>query len=515
MRTSARSGLDAAPSADPATETGGSTLPAHVVVLIAALSAGVVAQGGYYPAGRGLVTVLVAVALVAALWLRPRVRRDAWPVVAACAALAGWILVRAVLADAYPVALGAVATLGAVAAVVLILTRTTLVERERCVEALIGLGVLVAVTAWIGVAYRVPRFAVLVEGRLWRGASTLTYPNAAAALLAPLALLAIAMLLARPDGGVAAAHAGREPGARSQAARVWSATGNQQVLVAERGRGIAGSLVRAGAAYLLLVGTGAALSRAGLIALAAGLVVLAIAAGPWLTISRAGPLILGAGIAVVTLVPSTPAAGQPQPALAMFGLVAGALVVLGSVLLPVRVRVVAMMVALLAGGLTLLSQWDSEHLRAVLASRGNFNSPGRSGAATAAFDLVAANPWIGTGLGQARFLWVTPNGNGALALYAHNEYLQLLVDLGVVGALALLALFAAMALAVRRGGADQHRAGIRAGVFAALTAFAVHSGFDFLWHIAVLPLVGALLVGLAAPATGEIHPSSTVVEEKA
>ncbi|MGW4462009.1 O-antigen ligase family protein [Micromonospora sp. NPDC004704] len=485
MRTSARSGLDAARGADPATETGGSTLPAHVVVLIAALSAGVVAQGGYYPPGRWLVTVLVAVALLVALRLSPRVRRDAWPVVVACGALAGWILVRAVIADAYPVALGAVATLGGVAAVVLILTRTTLFERERLAGALVGLGVLVAVTAWIGVAYRVPRFAVLVEGRLWRGASTLTYPNAAAALLAPLALLAIALLLARPDGGLAAQRAER-----------------------------VGSLVRAGAAYLLLVGTGAALSRAGLIALVAGLVVLTIAAGPWLTISRAGPLILGAGIAVVTLVPSTPATGQPQPALAMFGLAAGALIVLGSVLLPVRVRVVAMLVTVLAGGLTLLSQWDSEHLRAVLASRGNFNSPGRSGAATAAFDLVAANPWIGTGVGQARFLWVTPNGNGALALYAHNEYLQLLVDLGVVGGIGLLALLAAMALAVRRGGADQHRAGIRAGAFAALTAFAVHSGFDFLWHIAVLPLVGALLVGLAAPATGEIQPSSTVVEEK-
>ncbi|WP_329108880.1 O-antigen ligase family protein [Micromonospora sp. NBC_01699] len=473
MRTSARSGLDAARDVGPAIETGGVTLPGHVVVLIAALSAGVVAQGGYYPAGRALVTVLVAVALVVAVWLRPRVRRDAWPVVAACAALAGWILVRAIVADAYPVAIGAVATLGGVAAVVLILVRTTPAERERCVEALLGLGVLVAVTAWIGVAGRVSRFAELVEGRLWRGSSTLTYPNAAAALLAPLALLAIALLLARPR-----------------------------------------SLVRTGAAYLLLVGVGAALSRAGLIALVAGLVVLAVLHGPWRTIVRVGPLILGAGVAVVALVPSTPATGQPQPALATVGLLAGAVIVFGSVLSSARARAGAMLVALLAGGLTLLSQWNSEYLRAVLASRGNFSSPGRSGAATAAFDLVAANPWFGTGLGQARFVWLTSDGNGALALYAHNEYLQLLVDLGVVGGVALLALFAAMALAVRRGGVDPHRAGIRAGALAALTAFAVHSGFDFLWHIAVLPLVGALLVGLAAPATGEIQPGTTVVEEK-
>lgn len=472
MRTSAASGSDAPVGDAPETVRDGSALPGHVVLLIVALSAGVVAQGGYYQPGRILVAVLVAVALIAMFRLAPGIRAGTWPVVAACAALAGWVLIRAVVADAYPVALGAVATLLGVAAVVLILSRTTVGERLGCANAVIGLGVLVALTAWIGVAWRVPEFAILVEGRLWRGASTLTYPNAAAALLAPLALLALALLVARPR-----------------------------------------SLPYAAAAYLVLVGTGATLSRAGLIALAAGLVVLAATAGLWATISRAGPLLVGAGVAVLLLVPSTPVGAQPQPALALLGLLVGALVVTGSVLLPGRVRAGAMVVALLSGGILLLVQRDSEQLRAVLASRGNFESPGRSGALTAALDLVAANPVIGTGVGQARFLWQTPNGNGALALYAHNEYLQLLVDLGVIGALLLLALFATMALTIRRGSAYRHQPGIRAGVFAALTAFAVHSAFDFLWHIAVLPLVGALLVGLAAPAIGGTMSSSNKKEQ--
>ncbi|RKR91229.1 O-antigen ligase-like membrane protein [Micromonospora pisi] len=473
MRTSAESGADACVGDALEQEHGGVALPGHVVVLIVALSAAVVAQGGYYPAGRILVTVLVAVALVAALRLRPRVEVDARMVALACAALAGWVLVRAVIADAYEVAFGAVGTLAGVAAVALILARTSVGERIRGAEAVIGLGVLVSVTAWAGVAWRLPRFAVLVEGRLWRGASTLTYPNAAAALLVPLALLALALLLTRPR-----------------------------------------SLPLALAGYLLLVGTGATLSRAGLIALLAGLMVLAATAGLWSTISRAGPLLLGAGIAVVAVVPSTPGTAQPQPALAAIGLVSGALIVTGSVLLPTRVRGGAMVGALLLGAIALASQWGSDPLRAVLASRGNLDSPGRSGAATAALELVGANPLIGTGIGQARFLWVTPNGNGALALYAHNEYLQLLVDLGLIGALLLMALFATMAVAIRRGGAHQRRAGIRAGVFAALTAFAVHSGFDFLWHIAVLPLLGALLVGLAAPAIRG-NPSSSTTKEKA
>ncbi|MFK3980781.1 O-antigen ligase family protein [Micromonospora sp. NPDC050397] len=472
MRTSAASGSNAPAGVDPGTAHGGSALSGHVVLLIVALSAGVVAQGGYYDAGRILVTVLVMVALAALLRLAPGIRADTWPVVAACAALAGWVLVRAVIADAYPIAFGAVATLAGVAAVLLILSQTSAVERLGCANAMIGLGVLVALTAWIGVAWRVPQFAILVEGRLWRGASTLTYPNAAAALLAPLALLALALLVARPR-----------------------------------------SMPYAVAAYLLLVGTGATLSRAGLIALAAGLVVLAVTAGVRATISRTGPLLVAAGIAVVLLVPSTPVAAPPQPALAVLGLLAGGLVVTGSVLLPGRIRAGALVATLLSGAVLLLTQRDSEQLGAMLASRGNLESPGRSGALTAALELVAANPLIGTGMGEARFVWLTPNGNGAVAVYAHNEYLQLLVDLGAIGALLLLALFATMALTIRRGSAYQHQPGIRAGVFAALTAFAVHSAFDFLWHIAVLPLVGALLVGLAAPATGGIMSSSNKKEQ--
>src|SRR5581483_3067981 len=91
---------------------------------------------------------------------------------------------------------------------------------------------------WAGVAWRLPRFAVLVEHRLWRGGSTLTYPNAAAAALVPLALLALALLIARPD----------KP-------------------------------LRAAAGYLLLVGVGATLSRAGFLALLVGFGVLAVLAG--------------------------------------------------------------------------------------------------------------------------------------------------------------------------------------------------------------------------------------------
>ena len=432
--------------------------PAHAAVVVAAFAAGVVAQGAYYPPGRALVTVIVAVALVVALRARRPERADAWPLPVACGLLSCWILVRAAFAGGYPEAVGAVATLGCVAAVLVILRRTGPAGRERCAEALLAVGVLVAVTAWIGVAWRAPRFVIFVEHRLWRGASTLTYPNAAAALLAPLALLALALLVARP----------RSP-------------------------------VRAAVAYLLLVGVGAALSRAGFIALAAGFVVLALLAGVRQTAWHAAPAAIGAAIAVGALAPSFPAAGQPHPLLAVAGLLAGAAVAVGPVRLPGRLRAVALGAALVGVAFVATTQ----PARAVLAARANLDSSGRSGAVGAAFELIGEHPLAGTGVGQARFFWPTPDGNGAVALYAHDEYLQLLVDLGTVGLLLLLALFAAAAATIHRGRRCLHRPGVRAGAIAALAALTVHSGFDFLWHIAVLPLAGALLVGLAGPVHGE------------
>jgi O-antigen ligase len=167
--------------------------------------------------------------------------------------------------------------------------------------------------------------------------------------------------------------------------------------------------------------------------------------------------------------------------------------------------------------LTAVAAWTqlgSGYLHAVWASRGNLDSSGRTRGALAAFRLVAERPVVGMGPGQARLFWTTPGGNGAVALYAHDEYLQTLVDLGAIGLVLLLAVLAAVALTIRRGRRYPHSPALRAGAIAALAALAVHSGFDFLWHIAVLPLVGALLVGMAGPATRE-GPVSPVGKEKA
>jgi hypothetical protein len=452
-----------------------------VTVLVAALAVGAAAQGGYYPAGRVAVLALVVLAGLLAKSAAPvstgpaadrgaggdpaRDGGSTLPLVLACGALAAWAVARGVAAGATPAGLAAAGTLVTVAVPVLLLARSGDAQRRRCVTGLAAVGTAVAVTAWIGVAWRYQPFVQLVEHRLWRGSSTITYPNATAALLAPIALLVLGELVGRRPA----------PG-------------------------------RTAVAYALLVGLGATLSRAGLIGLAAGLVVLCAAAGVRVTVVRVLPVLLGAGLAGTALAPSAPAGGPPHPALAGAGLLAGLLVAvapqLPDRLLPASRRRRALLsipaFLLVAAAIGLALHAAGAALDTVLASRGTLASSGRSGALHAAWQLVGAYPVAGTGVGQARFLWPDGTGNLQVARYAHNEYLQLLVDLGAVGAALLLVLLGSLARTAWRGRPGTRRPGRWAGAVAAVTALAVHSGFDFLWHLAVLPLLAGLLIGLAS-----------------
>jgi O-antigen ligase len=116
--------------------------------------------------------------------------------------------------------------------------------------------------------------------------------------------------------------------------------------------------------------------------------------------------------------------------------------------------------------------------------------------------MVTAHPLIGVGPGRARFFWTDAGGHGFVARYAHDEYLQLLVELGFVGLTGLLILLIGMVVTVVRGrrGAQVAPA-LWAGAVAAFAVLVVHSGFDYLWQIPAIPLTGALLVGLASPGT--------------
>jgi O-antigen ligase len=104
--------------------------------------------------------------------------------------------------------------------------------------------------------------------------------------------------------------------------------------------------------------------------------------------------------------------------------------------------------------------------------------------------LIAESPWIGVGRGgfEPSFTRVHPASGNVTFSHVENEYIQTLVDWGVVGALAVTAAmlwFAAVAVRRWRDGP------LAAGAIGALTAVAVQSNVDF----------GVELLGVGLPIT--------------
>jgi hypothetical protein len=83
-----------------------------------------------------------------------------------------------------------------------------------------------------------------------------------------------------------------------------------------------------------------------------------------------------------------------------------------------------------------------------------------------------------------------------------------LAELGTVGLALLLILLATVVQMVRRGRGLTGIPATWAGVAAGLSALAVHSGLDFLWHLPAIPLTGAVLIGLTAPPLDEGRESA-------
>jgi O-antigen ligase/polysaccharide polymerase Wzy-like membrane protein len=451
VSTDGQSGLDAA-RAEAAT-----ALPLHVLILVAALAAAVLGQGAYYTTGQRVVAVTLALATIAALRAQPWTRRDAaLAPLAGCAALAGWAVLSATFAGNTVSARATVAMLVGVAAVLVICRRSTPAQRDALAGAVVAIGVLAAATGWVGVAWHHPPWALPDQG-LWRAATTFSYANAAAGLLVPLVLLALAQRVARP---------------RSQ------------------------PLALGGC--LLLVGLGATLSRGGAVALTIGIAVLAWLLGPVRLVRAVGPCALGATVALLGLAPSMPAGGPPQTILAVSALLAGLLVTGWSAVIGKR-AVTAVVLGIAVIGAVLIPRVLDGAPPAILHLRVSVTSPDRVQAARAALRLAERRPLTGAGPGQAALYWVGPDGRTLTIQYVHNEYLQVLAELGTIGLALLLILLAVVARMVWRGRDLVGMPATWAGVAAGLSALAVHSGLDFLWHLPAIPLTGAVLVGLTTP----------------
>ena len=116
-------------------------------------------------------------------------------------------------------------------------------------------------------------------------------------------------------------------------------------------------------------------------------------------------------------------------------------------------------------------------------------------------DIIKAHPVIGTGLGAFGVVYTRYDSrNGLFRLeQAHNDYLQVLSDGGIVGF--LMGLFFIVML-FRKGFAhresrDDFRHGVSIGALAGCFAVLVHSFFDFTLHTTSNALLFLILAGLA------------------
>src|SRR5262249_46517416 len=105
----------------------------------------------------------------------------------------------------------------------------------------------------------------------------------------------------------------------------------------------------------------------------------------------------------------------------------------------------------------------------------NVVSADRSGATTAALQLLGTRPLTRVGPGQATLRWTGPDGELRVQRYVHNEYLQVTTELGVIGGGLLAWLLGALAWLASRGRAMASSGATWAAIVAGIGALAVHS----------------------------------------
>ncbi|MEA2348598.1 MAG: hypothetical protein QOG62_2385 [Thermoleophilaceae bacterium] len=126
----------------------------------------------------------------------------------------------------------------------------------------------------------------------------------------------------------------------------------------------------------------------------------------------------------------------------------------------------------------------------------------------AAISQGASRPLIGHGAGSFEGWWLRTRPFNSFVRAAHSAYLQAFGELGMVGALLLLAFVVVVLVgALRRtlalAGPDRSRA---AAAVSAAMVFALWSGVDWVWQVPALAaaflLLVAVLLGPPGPATG-------------
>ncbi len=159
----------------------------------------------------------------------------------------------------------------------------------------------------------------------------------------------------------------------------------------------------------------------------------------------------------------------------------------------------ALVIALFAGVVWL----GGEDALSRLVGSVNTDDPttGRAHFWSVTVDIIKNHPVIGTGLGAFAVVYTgydTRNGLYRLE-QAHNDYLQVLSDGGIVGAAIGLVFLAALFRMgfTRRESRDDFRRGVATGALAGCFAVLVHSFFDFTLHTTSNALLFLVLAALA------------------
>jgi hypothetical protein len=125
----------------------------------------------------------------------------------------------------------------------------------------------------------------------------------------------------------------------------------------------------------------------------------------------------------------------------------------------------------------------------------------RSALWSAALRAFADHPLGGTGAGTYEFVWNRDPHRAYYVRDAHSLYLESLGELGLPGALLVLAVLGSLlAAAVRVALSESDAGGAAAGPAAALLVFCVCAGVDWMWESTAVTAMAVALGGLAAAA---------------
>ena len=397
-----------------------------------------VRDGGFWTSDALVVTILGAMVLVLRRWAAPR-DRTRWTVAASVLALALWWLIRAGTAEGISRFLPLGASLIGFAAAFMVIGSLDASDRELAASFVGLVGALVAAAGFVGLVLRWTPLAIPAQ-HLWRLSSTITYADAAGLLLA-VALLMTLSVETRPWV--------------TRACVCLCAGG----LLATQSRGAMVAFACAAAVvpwrrYLVH-----------LVPLVVGILVgaLAIATSPW---HHRVPVLGVACLVAVGLSVAWPARLNPSR-------LSGRAITIAAVAVVV---VAAGVIVTLHHEIGLRAFSPSDRDRAVEWS-------------AAWHQFVSA---VVVGVGPDRVLHFHAV-DGTYAHFAHNEYLQIAADAGLIG-LGLLAVAVVNLVRVTRRDSLMASCAV-AGLF----CLAVGGAFDFDWHLPVIGLLGGWVAGLGSP----------------